>query len=139
MGGHAGQPHGRLLGQAGAAVAVVGAGRVRVGAVGAAGPRVAAVDTVQAAAGAAGEGGQTTGENDITQSAPCPKKQCKRRAMFSKHPIMKLVNKTFFSPEQGGNTSHRDSVLRRHNEASLGWRPVIQKLCSVTYHQSQGT
>lgn len=55
MGGHAGQPHRRLLGQAGAAVAVVGAGRVRVGAVGAAGPRVAAVDAVQAAAGAAGQ------------------------------------------------------------------------------------
>lgn len=48
MGGHAGQPHGRLLGQVGAAVAVVGAGRMRVGA---AGPGVAAVDAVQAAAG----------------------------------------------------------------------------------------
>lgn len=54
MRGHAGQPHRCLLGQAGAAVAVVGAGRVRVGAVGAAGPRVAAVDTVQAAVGGKG-------------------------------------------------------------------------------------
>lgn len=99
MGGHAGQPHRRLLGQAGAAVAVVGAGRVRVGAVGTAGPRVAAVDTVQAAAGQRGKGDRrhgTTGENDIMQSAPGPKKQCKRRAMFSKHPIIKLVNGSVF-------------------------------------------
>ena len=54
VGGHAGQPHGRLLGQAGAAVAGAGAGRVRAGAVGAAGPRVAAVDAVEAAAGGTG-------------------------------------------------------------------------------------
>lgn len=75
MGGHAGQPHRRLLGQAGAAVAEVGAGRVRVGAVGAAGPRVAAVDAVQAAAGAAGQMARVTGENGITQPAPSPEKQ----------------------------------------------------------------
>lgn len=46
MGRHAGQPHGGLLGQVGAAVAVMRAGGVGVGA---AGPGVATVDTVQAA------------------------------------------------------------------------------------------
>lgn len=75
MGGHAGQPHRRLLGQAGAAVAVVGAGRVRVGAVGTAGPRVAAVDTVQATAGAAGEGGQTTRDDRREHHAISPRPQ----------------------------------------------------------------
>lgn len=55
MGGHAGQADRRLLGQVGAAVAVVGAGGVGVGAAGA---RVTAVDTVQAAVGAGrGEAG----------------------------------------------------------------------------------
>lgn len=46
MGGHAGQPHGCLLGQVGAAVAVMRAGGMGMGT---AGPGVAAVDAVQAA------------------------------------------------------------------------------------------
>lgn len=46
MGGHAGQPHGCLLGQVGAAVAVMRAGGVGMGAAGAG---VTAVDTVQTA------------------------------------------------------------------------------------------
>lgn len=54
MGGHAGEPHGRLLGQVGAAAAVVRAGGMGVGA---AGPRVAAVDAVQAAVGDKQSGG----------------------------------------------------------------------------------
>lgn len=127
MGGHAGQPHGRLLGQAGAAVAVVGAGRVRVGAVGAAGPRVAAVDAVQAAAGAAGQKTRGDGENGITQPAPSPKRQHTQGDIFSKHPIIKRVNKRSFLCEQGAKTSYGDVVLQRRNEASLGWKAVILK------------
>lgn len=106
MGGHAGEPHGRLLGQVGAAAAVVRAGGMGVGA---AGPRVAAVDAVQAAVGdkqsgggaRSGGGGERKGQKEEPMECRPHSASEKQRTggRVVKRQAVQLANtRFFFSP-----------------------------------------